>query len=266
MAGPFAPELLVEDGANGVRLVTLNRPEALNAANQRLHEHLAKVWTYLAEDDAARAVVITGAGEAFSAGGDMHHLVHLRQDRSLRRREIADARRMVQAMIDCPLPIVAAVNGPAVGLGCNLAILSDVVLIAENAYLADPHVSIGLTAADGGAPIWPTLVGLLRAKEYLLTGDRIPAQRAVEFGLATRSVSHEDLHAEALRVAYRLAAQPMHALRTTKRALNLHIARAMSGILEYALAEEFASFDTEEHQKVVDSFVARSSRPSEPCS
>lgn len=257
MTDPFAPELLVEcDGA--VRVVTLNRPEVLNAANQALHDALTDVWRHLAADPGARAVVLTGAGRAFSAGGDLTHFADLWHDRALRRRELDDARRLLAEMVDFPLPVVAAVNGPAVGLGCNLAVCSDIVLMAQSAFLADPHVGVGLTAADGGAPAWPVLMGLLRAKEYLLTSDRIPAARAVAIGLANRVVPDGELRAEALALAHRLAAQPPQAVQSTKRALNLHLKRAMAGVLEFALSEEFDSFDAPEHRALVESFLERS--------
>jgi enoyl-CoA hydratase len=257
---PFAPEVLVEsDGA--VRIVTLNRPEALNAANPELHRGVVGIWRHIAADPEARAVVITGAGRAFSTGGDFHHLQDVANDRELRRSEIDNAAALVREMADFRLPVIAAVNGPAVGLGCNIAVLSDIVLIAADAYIADPHVSIGLTAADGGAPSWPMFMSLLRAKEYLFTGDRIPADVAVQLGLANRVVAPEQLRDEALSLAKRLAAQPAHALQSTKAALNLHLKRAISGVLEYALAEEFKSFDDAEHRAIVEAFLAKRKPP-----
>lgn len=257
MKNPFAPELLIES-RGAVRIVTLNRPEALNATNEALHDALVSVWRVLAEDTDARAVVITGAGRAFSAGGDFQHFVELWDDRPARRKEIDAARRLIEEMLDFPLPVVAAVNGAAVGLGCNLAVCSDIVLIAEGAYMADPHVGVGLTAADGGAPTWPMLMGMLQAKEYLLTSERIPAEKAVSLGLANRVVPGDALLDEAIRTAEKLAAQPPQAVQSTKRALNLHLKRAVAGVLEYALAEEFASFDTPEHQALVRDFLDRS--------
>ncbi|PPJ33502.1 enoyl-CoA hydratase [Nocardia nova] len=257
MHNPFEPELLIESRAE-VRLVTLNRPDALNATNEALHDALIAVWRHLSRDPEARAVVLTGAGRAFSAGGDFEHFVELWDDRATRRKEIDSAGHLLHAMLDCPLPVVAAVNGAAVGLGCNLAVCSDIVLMAESAFMADPHVGVGLTAADGGAPIWPLLMGMLQAKEYLLTSERIPALRAVELGLASRVVPDDELLDEALRVANKLAAQPPHALQSTKRALNMHMKRAVAGVLEYALAEEYASFDTSEHQELVRAFLDRS--------
>ncbi|WP_067662620.1 enoyl-CoA hydratase/isomerase family protein [Nocardia miyunensis] len=259
MQNPFAPELLIES-RGAVRIVTLNRPEALNATNEALHDALVGVWRFIATDIEARAVVLTGAGRAFSAGGDFQHFVELWDDRPGRRKEIDAARRLLEEMLDFPLPVVAAVNGAAVGLGCNLAACSDIVLIAESAYMADPHVGVGLTAADGGAPTWPMLMGMLQAKEYLLTSERIPADRAVALGLANRTVADEALLDEALRTADKLAAQPPQAVQSTKRALNLHLKRAVAGVLEYALAEEFASFDTAEHQALVRRFLDRSRR------
>ncbi|MEV0766814.1 enoyl-CoA hydratase/isomerase family protein [Nocardia salmonicida] len=257
MKNPFTPELLIES-RGAVRIVTLNRPEALNATNEALHGALVAVWRHLALDTEARAVVITGAGRAFSAGGDFKHFVELWEDREARRKEINGARRLLEEMLDFPLPVVAAVNGAAVGLGCNLAVCSDIVLIADTAYMADPHVGVGLTAADGGAPTWPMLMGMLQAKEYLLTSERIPAEKAVSLGLANRVVPGDTLLDEAIRTAEKLATQPPHAVQTTKRALNLHLKRAVAGVLEYALAEEFASFDTPEHQALVRGFLDRS--------
>jgi enoyl-CoA hydratase len=257
MPNPFAPELLIEEHGP-VRLVTLNRPEALNATNEKLHHALVGVWRHLAADEGARAVVLTGAGRAFSAGGDFRHMVDLWEDKAARRREIDAAGILLREMIDFPLPLVAAVNGAAVGLGCNLAVCSDIVLLAESAYIADPHVGVGLTAADGGAPTWPLLMGMLRAKEYLLTSARIPADQAVALGLANRVVPDDQLLDEAFTLARKLAAQPPQAIQSTKRALNMHIKRAVAGVLEYALSEEYASFDTQEHQALVNTFLERS--------
>ena len=257
MDNPFSPELLVE-ARGAVRLVTLNRPEAMNATNDALHDALVAVWRHIAADPEARAVVITGAGKAFSAGGDFEHFVDLWDDPSARRREIDSAGTLVREILEFPLPLVAAVNGPAVGLGASLAACSDLVLIEESAYLCDPHVGVGLTAADGGAPTWPLMMSMLRAKEYLLTSARIPADKAVEIGLANRTVADGTVVEEALALAEKLAAAPAHAVQTTKRALNMHMKRAIQGIIEYALTEEYSSFDTAEHRAIVNGFLERS--------
>lgn len=206
MGEPNPVLTVVADG--DVRVVTLNRPERLNGVSEELHQRLAEVWRELAADPKARAVVLTGAGRAFSAGGDFDHLRRHHTDPDLRERSIRLDRAIQTEMIRFPLPVVAAVNGPAVGLGCSLALGCDLVLMAEDAYLADPHVSVGLVAGDGGVSLWPLLTSLLRVKEYLFTGDRIPAATAVELGLANRTVPAADLQREALALAGRLAAQP----------------------------------------------------------
>ena len=250
------PELVVE-AVGAVRIVTMNRPGSLNAFDAPMHAAMARVWRDLEEDDGARAVVLTGAGSAFSAGGDLTHIEELQMDPAQRRVENDEARRIVGDMLGCPLPVIAAVNGPAVGLGCSVAILSDIVYLAESAYLADPHVAIGLTAGDGGAAVWPVLCSLLHAKEYLYTGDRIPAAEAVRIGLATRLVPDDELMTTALAMAERLAGLPPQALRSTKEAVNLHLRRAAAGVLELALAAEYQSFDTAEHRAVVERMQAR---------
>ena len=131
-----------------LRIITLNRPDSLNSVNDDLHSGLARIWQRLTDDPTARAAVITGAGRAFSAGGDFAYLEELAGDADLRAKTIADGREIVLGMARCRIPLVAAVNGPAVGLGCSLVALSDIVYIAEDAYLADPHVQVGLVAAD----------------------------------------------------------------------------------------------------------------------
>jgi enoyl-CoA hydratase len=247
---PFEPELLVDqDGP--VRVVTLNRPEVRNAVNPAMHTALTKVWGWLAEDGDARAVVLRGSGGAFCAGGDLDLVTQLQDDVPERRTQLREATEIVDGMLACRLPVVAAVAGPAVGLGCSLALLADVVYLAESAYLADPHVAIGLTAGDGGAALWPVLAGMLRAKEYLFTGERIPSHEAVRLGLATRVVPDDQLEETAAAMARRLASLPAQAVQSTKRALNLHLERAVRGVLEYALAREYESFDDPEHRAAV---------------
>jgi enoyl-CoA hydratase len=255
---PFDPILLIET-RGAVRILTMNRPEALNANSPELHAALAGVWRYLADDPGAGAAVLTGAGRAFSAGGDMQDFVQLWDDRARRKDELNEARRIVLEMLDFPLPLIAAVNGPAVGLGCSLATGCDLLVMAEDAYLADPHVAIGLTAGDGGAATWPLLLGMPRVKEFLFTGDRISAPVALALGLANRVVAHDEVLQTAVSLAERLASLPPQALRSTKRALNIHVRRAIEGVLDFALEAEYHSFDTPEHQAAVRRFLSRNS-------
>ena len=192
MTYDLPPELEVEvDGP--VRVVRLNRPEQLNATNHGLHRGLAELFPQIDADGDARAVVLTGKGRAFSAGGDFTYLDELSRDADRRSETLTHGKQIVAGMVRCRVPIVAAVNGPAVGLGCSLVALSDIVYMAETAHLADPHVLIGLVAADGGPVTWPLLTSLQLAKEYALTGDRIPARRAAEMGLANHVCADDEV-------------------------------------------------------------------------
>ncbi|GJO03898.1 enoyl-CoA hydratase [Mycobacterium marinum] len=237
-----------------LRVITLNRPDALNAVNDNLHVGLAGLWRRLSEDRSARAAVLTGAGRAFSAGGDFAYLAELAQDADLRAKTIAHGRDIVLGMARCRVPVVAAVNGPAVGLGCSLVALSDIVYIAPDAYLADPHVQVGLVAADGGPLTWPLHISLMLAKEYALTGQRIAAQRAVELGLANHVAA--DPVAEAVACAQRIMKLPQQAVESTKRVLNIHLERAVLASLDYALSAEHQSFTTEDFRSIVTRLTA----------
>ncbi len=245
----------IEVRADGpLRIITLNRPDALNAVNDALHTGLARLWPRLSEDRAARAAVLTGNGKAFSAGGDFRYLEELGRDPELRARTIAHGRDLVLGMARCRVPVVAAVNGPAVGLGCSLVALSDVVYLAETAYLADPHVQVGLVAADGGPLTWPLHTSLLFAKEYALTGARIPAARAVEMGLANHVAA--DPLTEALDCAKRIAGLPQQAVESTRRVLNLQLERAVLATLDFAMTAEEQSFQTADFRATIARLTA----------
>ncbi|GAB3008194.1 enoyl-CoA hydratase/isomerase family protein [Mycobacterium bourgelatii] len=232
-----------------LRIITLNRPDELNAVNDSLHVGLARLWQRLTDDPTARAAVLTGSGKAFSAGGDFNYLAELAQDADLRAKTIRDGREIVLGMARCRIPVIAAVNGPAVGLGCSLVALSDIVYIAKDAFLADPHVQVGLVAADGGPLTWPLHISLLLAKEYALTGTRIRAERAVELGLANHAV--DDPFTEAVACAKRILELPQQAVESTKRVLNIHLERAVLASLDYALSAESQSFVTEDFRNIV---------------
>ncbi len=246
---PAELEVLV-DGP--VRVVRLNRPDQLNATNHELHRGLAELFPQIDADDEARAVVLTGNGKAFSAGGDFTYLDELTRDDDRRRQTLAHGRQIVTGMVGCRVPIVAAVNGPAVGLGCSLVALSDIVFMAESSHLADPHVLIGLVAADGGPVTWPLMISLQLAKEYALTGDRIPARRAAEIGLVNHVCADGDVVDEAMACAHRIAGLPRRAVEDTKRILNLHLERAVLATLDFALSAEDRSFTSPELRANLD--------------
>jgi enoyl-CoA hydratase/carnithine racemase len=246
---------ITEDGP--IRIVRLNRPDDLNATNHELHHALADLFPQLDADDGARAAVLTGNGRAFSAGGDFAYLDELTKDPALRQQTLTDGKRIVAGMAGCTVPIVAAVNGPAVGLGCSLVALSDIVYMAQSAHLADPHVTLGLVAGDGGPISWPLLMSLQLTKEYVLTGDRIPAERAAAIGLVNHVCADDAVLDEAIACARRIARLPRRAVQDTLRIVNLHLERAVTATVDFALAAEDRSFTSPELRANLDRLMAR---------
>jgi enoyl-CoA hydratase/carnithine racemase len=247
------PYLLVENDGP-VAVITLNNPDMRNAFVDEMHDGLQEIWGWLSADHSVGSVVLTGAGKAFSAGGNVPGFIRSYEDPDHRRLSLRGARRLMDAMAEFPKPVVAAVNGPAVGLGCSVAVSCDIVLIAESAFLADTHVDIGLVCGDGGAVSWPLMMSFLKAKEYLLTGDRIPASEAVVLGLANRVVADGALMDEAMSLAHRLADKPRQAIQETKRALNLHLQSAISLVAPFALSAEAESFASDDVRKSIEKF------------
>jgi enoyl-CoA hydratase len=251
------PDVIRVEADGPVRIVRLCRPDQLNAVNDELHRALAQVFPQLSADADARVAVITGEGRAFSAGGDFDLLKRMADDKVLRRDVIAEGRELVLNMIRCRVPVVAAVNGPAVGLGCSVIALSDVVYMAQSAYLSDPHVTVGLVAADGGPLTWPLHTSLLLAKEYAFTGDRITAARAAQIGLANHVCPDDEVLPAAIKAAHKIAALPRQAVEATKRVLNLHLERAVLATIDFAMSAESESFDTSDLRANLDRFLSR---------
>jgi enoyl-CoA hydratase len=255
---PYQPieELIIErDGP--VAILKLNRPEKLNAFSDAMHEAMREVWYHLSLDRSVRSIVLTGEGRAFSAGGDIPNFIKDYESQIRRRESMRGAQRVLDAMLECPKPMIAAVNGPATGLGCSVAISCDIVFVAEETFMSDPHVDIGLVAGDGGAVQWPLFMSILKAKYYLLTGDRIPAKECVEIGLANFAVPGDQLMDKTLELAHRLASKPQQALEETKRAINLHLRQATLLVSPFACAAEQESFATPDIAETVENFKAK---------
>jgi enoyl-CoA hydratase/carnithine racemase len=246
--------ILKVEAEGPIRILTLNDPDRLNAMTDPLHEALTDVWVKIMRDEDVRCVVLTGAGRAFSAGGNIPGFIKNYEEVPYRRAGMRTARLLVDHILGCHVPVIAAVNGPAVGLGCSLAVASDLVLMADNAFLADTHVNIGLVAGDGGVVTWPFMMSMLKAKEYLFTGERIPAALAVELGLANRVVPADSLMDEAMTLARKLCEQPSQALQETKRSLNLHLQHAALMVLPFAISAETESFSSPEIVATIENF------------
>ena len=251
------PDELVVTADGPIRIVTLNRPDDLNAFIRVMHQAMARVWDDIAADPEARVVIITGSGSAFSAGGDFGYMQENIDDAVMRKQTMVEARAIVRGIVRLPIPVIAAVNGPAVGLGCSIAVLSDLVLLSDKSFLADPHLRMGLVTGDGGM-VWPALTGLSRAKEYLFLGQKILPDKAVEFGLASRVVAADTLMDEALALANRLVKVPQAALRDTKLGLNAYIEAQLERGFEIAFTGEEASMGSPEHAAAVSAARTKS--------
>lgn len=237
--------------------VTMNRPDRMNAIDARMHTELARVFYDIARDDAADVVVLTGAGDAFSAGGDFTWFQDMIDDPAVWERTRVEAKQIVFGLLDCEKPIIAKVNGPAVGLGATIALFCDTIFAADSARFADPHVSVGLVAGDGGAIIWPQLIGYARAKEYLMTGAFVPAPDAAAMGLINYALPAAELDAAVDAFADRLAAGASQAIAYTKVSVNIGLRQLAHSILDASLAYESMTNFTADHQEAVDAFRAK---------
>jgi enoyl-CoA hydratase/carnithine racemase len=231
--------------------ITLNQPDTLNAVNLKMHEELAEVFTFATMDEHSDVIVLTGAGKAFSAGGDLDHIANNAAYPELFDNEVRLAKRIVFAMLDLDKPLVCRLNGHAVGLGATLALLCDVVFAAESAKIGDPHVALGLVAGDGGAVIWPQLVGLARAKEFLLTGELLTAKKAQEIGLINHCLPSDQLDGAVGAFCERLLGGATNAIRWTKVLLNLELKRVATAVLDAGIAYEAVAVRSADHREGV---------------
>ncbi|MBI1987146.1 MAG: enoyl-CoA hydratase/isomerase family protein [Nitrospinae bacterium] len=233
--------LLFERKENGILLITINRPQALNATNARLHWELSRVWLDIADDPETRVVVITGAGRAFSAGGDLGMIDSFSHDLERISSVMKEASDIVYNIANLDKPVVSAINGAAVGAGLAVALMADISIISETAKITDGHVRLGVGAGDHAAIIWPLLCGLAKAKYYLLTADFIDGKEAERIGLVSLCMPEDQVVSKAMEVATKLATGPQLAVRWTKRALNSWI-RLAGPTFDNSLALEMLCF------------------------
>lgn len=243
-----------------VATLTINRPEALNAINVEVHKELERIWSVIDADPEIDAVILTGAGRAFSSGGDikkmrdragslegLHHALNIP----------AGNRRIMHGILDLQQPVVAAVNGDVTGLGATIALMCDAMIIAEDAKIGDTHVVAGLVAGDGGAVVWPLAVGPQKAKEFLMTGKLVTGKEAVEIGLGNAAVPREDVVPEARRMVARMLRHPKWAVRWTKLALNKQIRQQLNLALDSGLGYELATLFTADHKEAAQAFAEK---------
>jgi enoyl-CoA hydratase len=238
-----------------VLTVTITGASPLNFIDGPFHRELAEIFADIAVDQSTDAVVLTSSGRCFCAGADIAWLRGMNEaDKDI---AIAEGRKIIVDLLEVPQPIICAVNGPAIGLGATVALFCDIVIASEAAVFADPHVVVGLVAGDGGAIIWPWLIGINRAKEFLLTGDRVPAAEALSLGLINRVVPGEDLLASAHQQAHRLAAAcSQKALRGTKASVNKILRDHVNLVLDTSLAIERQCMSTDDHEAAMATFMA----------
>ncbi len=238
--------------ADGILTLTLHNPEKRNVSTPAMHAALSRIWDDIQQDPEVAVVILTGAGErAFSAGGDPAHMQAMIDDERLWRQTVVEARRIVWRMLECDVPIIARVNGAAVGLGATLALACDIVVAVEDARIGDPHVHAGLVCGDGGALLWPQLVGPARAKELLFTGELLSAQQALALGLVNYAVPRAELDAKVMEIAGKIRAGSGRAIRLTKQLINLPLRQQAHGLMDLGMANETLTQQSRDHAEAV---------------
>ncbi|SHN46570.1 enoyl-CoA hydratase/isomerase family protein [Cryptosporangium aurantiacum] len=245
----------------GVLWVTFDRPERRNAITPEMHDEIAPLFARIAADRDVRVVVLTGAGDkAFCVGADFSGMqsnldssAYEDGHPSLMQGSVA----VVRGQLAVPQPMIAVINGDALGLGATMALFCDITLMADTARIGDPHVKAGLVAGDGGTVLWPLMLGLNRGKEYLFTGDLMTAAEADGFGLVNHVYPAASLEAEATKLAERIAAGPAVAIQFNKRLANADLVDRVNRVLDASLAMEALTFETADHREAVRAFLEK---------
>ena len=241
--------LVRQDGS--LLTVTLNRPELRNATNNRMEQELCRVFGDANHDPEVLVVIVTGAGQTFSAGGDFEYIRDNLKEPSKGWNAARWGKQIVFSMLECSKPIIARINGHAVGFGATLALFCDITIAVDSAKIGDPHVAVGLVAGDGGAVIWPQLIGYARAKEFLFTGEPLMAPDAARIGLINRSVPAAELDEAVNQFARKLASLPPRALQWTKASVNIGLKQLAHSIMDASMAYELVSITTQDHHEAM---------------
>jgi enoyl-CoA hydratase len=251
------PDQFMFDLTDGVLTITLNNPTQLNAISPTMDDNLPRIFFEADRDQRVEVIVITGEGRAFSAGGDLEGMQKSLEGMDNFLSGYRNGKRFMQLMLDTEKPIVAKVNGDAIGMGCTIALCADIVIASESARFADPHVKVGLAAGDGGAVFWPHNAGSANAKYFLLTGDLVSAREAKDMGLIAKVVAHEELDAEVARIVGKLRNASMAAIRFSKTILNIPLRQAMATMVDAGFALETISSQLPDHREAVHSFMEK---------
>ncbi|TAK34411.1 MAG: hypothetical protein EPO21_09660 [Chloroflexota bacterium] len=237
--------------------IKLNRPDILNAVTGDVHTELAQVFADAQTEPGVDLIILTGEGKAFSAGGNISWIKTQYKNSDYTPGMLREARKLVHDLLDLDVPIIAAVNGDATGLGATLALFCDVIIAVDSARIGDPHVKVGLVAGDGGAVIWPLLVGPARAKEYLMTGNLMRATEAERIGLINYAVPAEEFWPAVNKMAQTILGNPQRAVRWSKRAVNKHVLAATNLVLDYSLSLEGHSMMSEDLLEAASAFLEK---------
>jgi enoyl-CoA hydratase len=240
-----------------VMTIALNRPSVKNAANNKMEQELCRAFRAVTHDAATRAVVLTGNGPTFSAGGDFEYIRENLTDPANAWSASEWGKQVVFSMLDCIKPVVCKINGHAIGFGATIALFCDVTFAANHAKIGDPHVGVGLVAGDGGAVIWPQLIGYSRAKEFLFTGEPLLAPEAARIGLINHAVAAEDLDQAVDAFVSKLIALPPRALQWTKASVNIGLKQLAHSILDASIAYELVSVSTQDHQEAMHALLEK---------
>ena len=233
--------------------ITFNLPDQLNAVSARLHTEISTLFYDVQLDPHSDVLVLTGEGRAFSAGGDFEQMKKANAGEAANT-TVIESKKMIFGLLDLEKPIIAKINGHAMGLGATLALFCDVVFAAERALIADPHVNVGIVAGDGGAIIWPQLIGYARAKHYLMTGEPIDAKEAMKIGLINFALPAEELNGAVDAYADKLASGAQDAIRWTKVSTNIGLKQLAHSIMDVGLGYEMMTIRSADHAEGIAAF------------
>lgn len=250
-------ERIVATRNGRILTLTLTAPTPVNAVDGAMHHELSRIFLDAQDDPESDLIVLTGAGRAFCAGGDTAWFKTHIEDPASFRALGPEAKRIITSLLDLEKPILCRLNGAAAGLGATIALMCDVVIASDKAVIGDPHVKVGLVAGDGGAIIWPQLIGFARAKELLMTGEMLTAERALALGLVNHVVSLDQLDSKVAEVAGKILANPRWAVRWTKTTANIPLRALAVQLLDAAMAYELLSNTLSDRREAVTAFVEK---------